>query len=235
MPLPPHVFSGSNEFRRGVFGGWRRRHGKRGSAAQRAISDADPGASRTDGRPELVRPANAVVVDANTRTFWARGADAPTTLVEARSGAAPTSVRARVAALVHAHETGQDAGDLAAPSRPRGNPAFSEALFVELMRAHQYRRAFDQLSSDCQRSWGSVEAFAAAQGSGEMRRVRGVSIKDVRYLSEWTDPAAGTTYQQVAELRVEYTVGDRNPAIVFPRVVHLVPDSGRWRSLCYPG
>jgi hypothetical protein len=133
--------------------------------------------------------------------------------------------------MLRAHESGQDREN---PGRPRGNPAFAEALFVELMRAHQYRRAFEQLSSDCQRSWGSAERFATAQGFGAMGRVRGVRVTDVRYLPEWTDPSRGATYQEVAELSVEYTIGERDPGTVLRRVVHLVPDAGRWRSLCYP-
>jgi len=118
--------------------------------------------------------------------------------------------------------------------RPRGNPAFSEALFVELMRAKQYRRAYAQLSVDCQLSWGSADAFAAAQGAGAMRRLHGVNVKEVRYLSEWKDPARGTVYREVAELDVEYALGERGPVTVLPRVVHLIADGGRWRSLCYP-
>lgn len=177
-------------------------------------------------------PSNTVLVDSHTRTFWARGADAPATLVETGSGDDSTTARRRVAELVRAHESGEDTRT--GSTRPRGNPVFSEALFVELMRAHQYKRAYELLSADCQRSWGSVDAFAAAQGAGTMRRLRGVTVRDVRYLPEWTDPSGGTTYHDVAELRVEYAIGERDPAAVVPRVVHLVPDRGRWRSLCYP-
>jgi hypothetical protein len=133
--------------------------------------------------------------------------------------------------MLKAHESGRDKMD---SPRPRGNPAFAEALFIELMRAHQYRRAFEQLSSECQQSWGSAEDFATAQGAGAMGRLRGVRVNDVRYLPEWTDPGRGATYQEVAELQVEYTIGERERATVLRRVVHLVPDAGRWRSLCYP-
>ena len=139
--------------------------------------------------------------------------------------------RDRVAAMIAAHDAGLQPGE---PRRPRGNPAFSEALFIELMRAHQYGRAFELLSADCRRSWGSADAFVAAQGGSAMSRLRGVQVKDVRYLDEWTDPDRGATYSEVAELHVEYTIGDRDPARVLPRVVHLVADAGRWRSLCYP-
>src|SRR5437588_762178 len=92
------------------------------------------------------------LIDSNTRTFWSRGADSPATLVEGRSSSQHPSVK-RVAALVDAHERGHSG---AAPGRPRANPAFTEALFVELMRAHQYQRAFAMLSGDCRRAWGSA-------------------------------------------------------------------------------
>jgi hypothetical protein len=154
-------------------------------------------------------------VDAGTRAFWAGSETA-------------TITSRRAAALVDAHERGRGP----AGARPPGNPAFSEALFVELMRASQYRRAFTLLSEDCQLSWGSPEAFAEAQGASTMRSLRGVSVKEVRYLPEWTDATRGTTYRD--ELDVEYEVGDPDPVAVIRRVVHLVPGGGRWRSVCYP-
>ena len=56
----------------------------------------------------------------------------------------------------------------------------------------------------------------------------------MRYLPEWTDTSRGTTYRDVAELDVEYEVGDPDPVALVRRVVHLVPGGGRWRSICYP-
>jgi len=61
-----------------------------------------------------------------------------------------------------------------------------------------------------------------------------VRVKEVRILAEWHDPDAGRTYEQVAELQVEYRLGEREQARVLPRTVHLVPGGGKWRSLCYP-
>jgi hypothetical protein len=157
-------------------------------------------------------PPRTPAVDRSTHAFWS----APRT-------------DSRVEKLVRAHERG-----VAASPRPRANPAFSEALFVELMRARQYRRAFDQLSSECRTRWGSADAFAAAQGTGALRSLQGVQVKQVRFLPEWTDPDAATTYRDVAELDVEYTIAGRAATRVVPKVVHLVPDGGKWRSLCYP-
>jgi hypothetical protein len=179
---------------------------------------------------ETPPPAHVGLVDANTRTFWARGAAAPATLVEA--GAAHDPVRGvRVKALVSAH----DHGHLRVDGRPRANPAFTEALFVELMRAHQYPRAFAMLWKDCRAAWGSPEKFAAAQGAAPMHRLRGVRVLDVRHLGQWTDPERGTTHRDVAELEVEYTVGAGRSTTTLQRIVHLVSAEGRWWSLCYPG
>jgi len=177
-----------------------------------------------------VPQARASLVDANTRTFWARGDDAPRTLVEGSAvrNAVPSG---RVAALVRAHED----GDQRRGGRPRGNPAFAEAVFVELMRAHQYQRAFAMLSRDCRSAWGTAEAFANAQGGGPMSRLRGVRVLEVRLLGEWVDGAHAVRYRNVAELDVEYAIASESSGTTVQRTVHLVPEDGRWSSLCYPG
>jgi len=171
------------------------------------------------------------LIDANTRTFWSRGAGSPATLVEA-DGIPARRPDTRVRALLDAHARGER---IDSRGRPRANPAFTEALFVELMRANQYRRAFAMLADECRAAWGSPERFAAAQGSGPMRRLRGVRVAGVRHLDDWTDPERGNHYRDVAELDVEYTVGSGPAMSTLPRVVHLVSARGRWWSLCYPG
>lgn len=181
---------------------------------------------RLVGRDGFVPP---VLIDAGTRTFWARGASSPATLVEAIPP--PDAPRpARITELLNAHQAGrsQDAG------RPRGNPAFCEALFVELMRAQRYERAFALLSADCQASWGSSDRFAVAQRGGTLRYLRGVTVKEVRHLTEWTDVSRGMTYHHVAELDVEYAFGTEETSVTIPRTIHLVACDGKWRSLCYP-
>jgi hypothetical protein len=213
MPLPPHVLIGTERNRRGSFDRnrftrWLHRPSRQAVEVTEAASAHAPAAASA-------APV-ATQVDAVTRPFWAGSETA-------------TITSRRAAALVDAHERGRSP----LGSRPPGNPAFSEALFVELMRANQYRRAFTLLSEDCQLSWGSPEAFAEAQGASMMRRLRGVRVKEVRYLPEWTDSSRGTTYRDVAELDVEYEVGDPEPVAVIRRVVHLVPGGGRWRSICY--
>lgn len=151
------------------------------------------------------------------------------TLIDSEPGTAILRRGNRVAEIIAAHDTGRAVDP---PLRPRANPAFAEAVFVELMRAHQYRRAFDLLTPDCRRAWGSADVFAAAQARGSMSRLRGVHVTAVRHLAEWTDTERGVTHQEVAELDVEYTMSGADPAVT--RVVHLVADAGKWRSLCYP-
>jgi hypothetical protein len=213
MPLPPHVLIGTERARRGFFAGSRLTRWLNRPTRNRHETAVAASAASTATAPQ----PDASQVDVETRAFWAGSETA-------------TVTSRRAAALVDAHERGRGP----AGARPPGNPAFSEALFVELMRASQYRRAFTLLSEDCQLSWGSPEAFAEAQGASTMRRLHGVSVKDVRYLPEWTDSTRGTTYRDVAELDVEYQVGDPDPVAVIRRVVHLVPGGGRWRSICYP-
>ncbi|HEX6538845.1 MAG TPA: hypothetical protein VF155_06680 [Candidatus Dormibacteraeota bacterium] len=173
------------------------------------------------------------------RGIWLRGSprarpassgEAPATSIESAAEAAVPPRDNRVADMIAAHTSGR-AADV--ERRPRANPAFAEAVFVELMRAHQYRRAFDLLSRDCRRTWGSPQAFAAAQAQGSMGLLRGVRVNAVRHLPEWTDPERGVTHHEVAELEVEYALGTAEAAAV-KRVVHLVADDGKWRSLCYP-
>jgi hypothetical protein len=201
----------------------------RGPGLLRRLLDRDREPERTRrpmGRlPAAERPH---LVDAHTRTFWSRGAIAPATLVEA-DDAVPELRGRRAATLVADHERG-----VAGSSRPRANPAFSEAVFVELMRARQYRRAYALLSPECQQSWGSLQAFIDAQRIGALVQLRGVRVVEVRQLDNWRDPDSGMVHAHAAELDVQYEMGDGTRAVSVARTVHLVAFQGGWRSLCYP-
>ncbi len=186
----------------------------------------DRTARRTLGRlPTTDRPH---LVDAHTRTFWSRGAVAPSTLVET-DAEQPMLRPGRAASFVADH---QRAG--IAATRPRANPAFTEAVFVELMRAHQYRRAYALLSPECQQSWGSLQAFIDAQRIGALVQLRGVRVTEVRHLERWRDPESGMVHDCAAELDVLYDIGGATGAFSVQRTVHLVALGGTWRSLCYP-
>ena len=201
----------------------------RGPGLLRRLLDRDREPERTRrpmGRlPAAERPH---LVDSHTRTFWSRGAIAPATLVEA-DDAVPELRGRRAATLVADHERG-----VAGSPRPRANPAFSEAVFVELMRARQYRRAYALLSPECQQSWGSLQAFIDAQRIGALAHLRGVRVTEVRHLDNWRDPDSGMVHAHAAELDVQYEMGDGTRAVSVPRTVHLVAFQGGWRSLCYP-
>lgn len=168
------------------------------------------------------------LIDARTRTFWSNGAPTESTLIEAHDDASPERRGNRAALLERIHATDP------AVVRPAGTPAFGEALFVELMRAQQFDRAFALLADDCQRAWGSRSAFARAQSDGNFMNLRGINVKATRYLPTWTDPERNTTHTQVAELDVDYLLDGHGPSAVATRTVHLVAAGRTWRSLCYP-
>lgn len=195
-------------------GWWRRQH--------RAAEGPELGG---DGDAPLA--PGTVVVDPATRTYWSRGQAAAETLVEARGeGAEVAPLSRRLAAAVAERER------QSAPRRRRPvvDPCFAEALFVELLRERRYERAFGLLAPECQRAWGSVEAFAAAHGEGG--EVVGVSVRAVRLLSEWRD--GDRVYHDVAEVDATYAVRLADGTAVVERTVHLVALEGRWRSLCWP-
>lgn len=183
------------------------------------VSGADGGAAE----PVLPSP-----VDAGSRTYWVRGADAPLTLVEAEGAARPRPLRDRLRDLLSDHEGGARA------ERPAGDPAFTEMLFVELVRGQQYQRAFALLAPECRQRWGGAEAFAAAHRQGAHDLLLGARVASVRHLEEWVDPHGETRHRGVAELDVEYRLGAPERPVLLRRTVHLVTVGGRWCSLCYP-
>ena len=162
-------------------------------------------------------------VDDSTRTFWTKDASAPSTLVEVESSGSPA--KRPVTALLEKQSQTQ--------ARPRSNPAFNEATFVELMRALRFKRAYDLLAPDCQRAWGSWMAFADANREA-MSNLRGVEVTESQVLDEWTDPVRGVAHRDVAELKVEYRFGAGDKTSVIEQTVHLLGIDGKWCSLSYP-
>ena len=147
-----------------------------------------PPATSPAGTLIATRPASRVLVDANTRTFWSRGAEGPVTLVESDAPAVARPLRDRVRALVAAH----DRGSRHTGPRPSGNPAFSEALFVELIRGGQHARAFALLAPECQLRWGSAERFAAAHAEGSLQSLESVNVRPSATWTSGSIPTAGT-------------------------------------------
>src|ERR1700684_2302840 len=95
----------------------------------RLLGGGEKSAQRRGAVRRVPREERPHLVDAHTRTFWSRGALSPATLVES-DAPAPAAASGRAAVLVADHQRGAAGGAL-----PRANPAFSEAVFVELMRA----------------------------------------------------------------------------------------------------
>jgi hypothetical protein len=179
-------------------------------------------------------PRSPLLVDASTWTFWSRGATAAETLVEATGH--PTertaSVSQRVAAMLEARDRSRHG---AAPVVPRhGDPAQAELLFVEMMRAGNFQRAYRLLAAECQAHWGSEADFAEAQHGSGHDQVRSAEVKQVEMLEVWPDPDSGRVNREVAELNVEYLIDVGGREVLIERVVHCVLVEGRWRSLCYP-
>ena len=194
----------------------------------------DNGSAAGPEREDGTQTIPTLLVDAATRTFWTRGALATATLVEAPAPdpAAEAPRSRRLSEVVHGDVAALSGS--AAQARPRGNPAFAEGVFVELMRARRFDRAFGLLPEECQRRWRSVSAFAAAHKTSGLGALRGAKVKEVRYREHWQDPASGTVHRLVAELDVEYTFLGRGLPSVLEKTVHLAAVEGKWRPLCFP-
>lgn len=196
---------------------------------------------RRPGGPEPPATVSPTLIERRPRTFWSRGADAALTLVEAEMDPAPLrpTLSERIRDLVAAQDRGPAAvprgtADGAGTAHPAaGDAAYCEALFVELIRLGEYRRAFALLAPECQHSWGSAQRFADAH-RGRLGRLEGVQVTAIRHLDQWTDPHHGDLHRGVAELDVEYGFGAAEKPFVLRRTVHLVAVDGRWRSLSYP-
>ena len=172
-------------------------------------------------------PPPSYLVDAHTMTFWKRGAPRSETLVETGVASRTDQVGPRVAELVALR-------DRPAPQRGRrDDPAFVEALMVELLRAGRFERAFDLLAPDCRHRWGSAQAFASASAA-DAGALAGVDVRAVRHLDDWVDEEQGTLHRDVAELEVTYHIRSGDGTFPVRRVVHQVRDRDGWHSLLFP-
>jgi hypothetical protein len=179
-------------------------------------------------------PRSPLLVDASTWTFWSRGATAAETLVETtgHSTERTASISQRVAAMLEARDRTRRT---AAPAAAwHGDPAQAELLFVEMMRAGNFERAYRLLAPECQARWGTQADFAQAQYGSGHDQVRSAEVKHAQFLEVWPDPDSGRVNREVAELAVEYLIAVGGREVLIERVVHCVLVEGRWRSLCYP-
>ena len=201
-----------------------------------ATQEHTPVAQETPQEPPAPAvPLSALLVDASTWTFWSRGATAAETLVETtgRPAQRTASVTQRVAAMLEQRERAPRSNS--GPASPlHGDPAQAELLFVEMMRAGNFERAYRLMAPECQARWGGEQDFAVAQQGSGNDQVRGAEIKNVEILDVWPDPDSGRVNREVAELAVEYLIDVGGREVLIERVVHCVLVEGRWRSLCYP-
>jgi hypothetical protein len=114
------------------------------------------------------------------------------------------------------------------------NPRLCEETFTELISASRFDSAWDLLTPDSQASWTDRESFVREMGDRQPGRgLLGSKVREVRMLAQWTDEQTSKTYQEVAELVVDYRVRQRARETIVTQDVHLVNVNGGWKSLCY--
>lgn len=122
---------------------------------------------------------------------------------------------------------------LASVSEGVRSPEDCEETFTKLVSAGRFDAAWDLLTPDSQASWKTKEAFVREMATRQpFRSVLGLRVREVRLLPKWTDQASMKTYEEVAELVVDYRVRQKAKETVVTRDVHLV-NVGGWKSLCY--
>lgn len=113
------------------------------------------------------------------------------------------------------------------------NPAECEETFTRHLSDGRYDDAWELLTPDSQASWGEPSYFFEDMKSRQAANVVGSTVREVRFMPEWTDEYTRKTYRQVAELVVDYTVRHQAREVVVQRNVHVVNVRGGWKSLCY--
>jgi hypothetical protein len=113
-------------------------------------------------------------------------------------------------------------------------PADCEETFTALASAGRFDSAWDLLTPDSQASWKNKDMFVREMSARQpFRSLLGSKVREVRLLPKWTDEETKKTYEEVAELVVDYRVRQSSREMVVTRDVHLVNVSGGWKSLCY--
>jgi len=114
------------------------------------------------------------------------------------------------------------------------NPTLCEETFTRLISASRFDSAWDLLTPDSQASWSNRESFTREMGARQPGRgLLGSKVREVRMLAQWTDEHTSKTYNEVAELVVDYRVRRQARESIVTQDVHLVNVNGGWKSLCY--
>ena len=122
------------------------------------------------------------------------------------------------------------------PRQPVGAPPAScEMRFMKLHTEGRFEEMWEMVAEDAQRAWGSLGNFVREMPRlDEWLEILEMQVANVTLLESWTDPLHQRTYSNVARLVMRYRVRQQWKEWTFDRQVHLVPDAGGWRTLCYP-
>jgi hypothetical protein len=119
--------------------------------------------------------------------------------------------------------------------QPRIAPASVEIRFMRLHVEGRFEDMWEMLADDAQRAWGSVHNFTREMPRlDEWLEILEMHVAGETMLEVWTDELHHQTYRNVARLVMRYHVRQQWKEWTFDRQVHLVPEPGGWRTLCYP-
>jgi hypothetical protein len=113
-------------------------------------------------------------------------------------------------------------------------PTLCEETFTRLISAGRFDTAWNLLTPDSQASWKDKTSFTREMAARQPGRgLLGSKVREVRMLASWRDEHTNKTYNEVAELVVDYRVRRRARETVVTQDVHLINVNGGWKSLCY--
>jgi hypothetical protein len=114
-------------------------------------------------------------------------------------------------------------------------PATFERWFMKLHSEGRFDEMWELLAEDAQRAWGGREAFIRDMPrlDSEMELLD-MQVVSVAVVEGWTDQMHHRSYSNVARMVMRYRVRQQWREWTFDRQVHLIPDAGGWRTLCYP-
>ena len=146
------------------------------------------------------------------------------------SASAGTGMAGAFASMAPMYESPQPTVAMAPPT-----PGNFEIRFMKLHTEGRFEEMWDMLADDAQRAWGGVQNFIREMPRlDEWLEILEMQVANVTVLDTWTDHVHQRTYSNVARLVMRYKVRQNWREWTFDRQVHLVPDAGGWRTLCYP-
>jgi hypothetical protein len=115
------------------------------------------------------------------------------------------------------------------------HPGTFEIRFMKLHTEGRFEEMWEMLADDAQRAWGGIQNFVREMPRlDEWLEIIEIQVANATLLDSWTDHMHQRTYSNVARLVMRYKVRQNWREWTFDRQVHLVPDAGGWRTLCYP-